>query len=52
MKKLYIFDLEKRHNKKQFRDSVVTKYLSSALEHINQQHLNIIIHNIEIKAIK
>tara|TARA_Y100001963_G_C6464099_1_gene301507 strand:- start:5 stop:166 length:162 start_codon:yes stop_codon:yes gene_type:complete len=51
MKKIYIFELEKRHNKKQFRDSVVTKSLSSALEYINKHHLSITIHDIEIKTL-
>ncbi len=52
MKKIYIFDLEKKHSKRRFRDSVVRKSLNSALESINEQHLNIIIHGIEIRTLK
>ena len=51
MKKIYIFDLEKKQSKKKFRDSVVTKYLSNALKYINQKYLNITIHDIEIKTL-
>jgi len=50
MKKVYIFSLEKKYNKKQFRDSTVTESLNSAIKYINEHHANIMIHDIEIRT--
>jgi len=50
MKKVYIFSLEKKYNKKEFIDSTVKNSLYSAIKYINDHHTNIIIHDIEIRT--